>query len=102
MEIIRHLPISIYYRLDLDSREMVDEVLTDAEKTYLNLMMPEDLDEDIVFPLDDKLLKIIVKLNAEEILFSTIYFLPSEKAGGRGRTTWWGNYEKEYICFCDK
>ena len=91
-----------YYRLDLDSREMVDEVLTDAEKTYLNLMMPEDLDEDIVFPLDDKLLKIIVKLNAEEILFSTIYFLPSEKAGGRGRTTWWGNYEKEYICFCDK
>ena len=73
-----------YYRLDLDSREMVDEVLTDAEKTYLNLMMPEDLDEDIVFPLDDKLLKIIVKLNAEEILFSTIYFLPSGKAGGRG------------------
>ena len=62
---------------------MVDEVLTDAEKTYLNLMMPEDLDEDIVFPLDDKLLKIIVKLNAEEILFSTIYFLPSGKAGGR-------------------
>ena len=91
-----------YYRLDPDSREMVDEVLTDAEKTYLNLMMPEDLDEDIVFPLDDKLLKIIVKLNAEEILFSTIYFLPSGKAGGRGRTTWWGNYEKEYICFCDK
>ena len=91
-----------YYRLDLDSREMVDEVLTDAEKTYLNLMMPEDLDEDIVFPLDDKLLNIIVKLNAEEILFSPIYFLPSEKAGGRGRTTWWGNYEKEYICFCDK
>ena len=47
-----------YYRLDMDSREMVDEVLTDAEKTYLNLMMPEDLDEDIIFPLDDKLLKI--------------------------------------------
>ena len=56
-----------YYRLDMDSREMVDEVLTDAEKTYLNLMMPEDLDQDIIFPLDDKLLKIIVKLNAEEI-----------------------------------
>ena len=91
-----------YYRLDMDSREMVDEVLTDAEKTYLNLMMPEDLDQDIIFPLDDKLLKIIVKLNAEEMLFSTIYFLPSGKADGRGRTTWWGNYEKEYICFCDK
>lgn len=91
-----------YYRLDMDSREMVDEVLTDAEKTYLNLMMPEDLDQDIIFPLDDKLLKIIVKLNAEEMLFSTIYFLPSGKADGRGRITWWGNYEKEYICFCDK
>ena len=41
-----------YYRLDMDSREMVDEVLTDAEKTYLNLMMPEDLDQDIIFPLE--------------------------------------------------
>ena len=25
-----------YYRLDMDSREMVDEVLTDAEKTFKN------------------------------------------------------------------
>ena len=91
-----------YYRLDLDSREMVDEVLTDAEKTYLNLMMPEDLDEDIVFHLMINFLNIIVKLNAEEILFSTIYFLPRKKQAEEDGTTWWGNYEKEYICFCDK
>ena len=40
-----------YYRLDMDSREMVDEVLTDAEKTYLNLMMPEDLERGHYLPL---------------------------------------------------
>ena len=49
--------------------------------------------------LEDKLLRIITKLNAEEVLFSTIYFL---EGGGRPRTTWWGNYDKEYICFRDK
>ena len=53
MEINNAFADFYYYRLDMDSREMVDEVLTDAEKTYLNLMMPEDLDEDIYLPLDE-------------------------------------------------
>lgn len=89
-----------YYRLDEDAREMVDELLTSEEQSYLSLLKPDDEDE-IIFPLDDKLLKIIVKLNAEEMLFSTIYFVEG-KAGSRARTTWWGNYENEYICFRDK
>lgn len=89
-----------YYRLDEDAREMVDELLTSEEQSYLSLLKPDDEDE-IIFPLDDKLLKIIVKLNAEEMLFSTIYFVEG-KAGARARTTWWGNYENEYICFRDK
>lgn len=89
-----------YYRLDEDAREMVDELLTEEERSYLSLVKPDSEDE-IIFPLDDKLLKIIVKLNAEEMLFSTIYFVEG-KAGGRKRTTWWGNYEHAYICFRDK
>lgn len=90
-----------YYRLDPDAREMVDEELTEQERSYLKLQVPEDVEEDIIFPLDDKLLKIIVKLNAKEILFSTIYFCGGDGAG-RPRTTWWGNYDNEYICFKDK
>lgn len=89
-----------YFRLDKDSREMVDELLTQEEQSYLKLLKPDD-EEEIIFPLEDKLLKIIVKLNAEEMLFSTIYFI-EKKPVGKARTTWWGNYEKEYICFRDK
>jgi hypothetical protein len=90
-----------YYRLDEDSKEMVDEALTSQEQSYLAVLQPlEDVEDEIIFPLDEQLLKIIVKLNAQEILFSTIYFTESE--GGRKRTTWWGNYDNEYICFTDR
>ncbi len=89
-----------YFCLDEDAREMVNEELTPEEISYLQLIRPlDDPEEEIIFPLDDKLLKIIVKLNAGEVLFSTIYFLDG---GSRKRTTWWGNYDKEYICFRDK
>ncbi|MCD8232616.1 MAG: hypothetical protein LUD14_12575 [Clostridiales bacterium] len=91
-----------YFRLDYDAREMVNELLSPGEVEYLNLIapMPEDVEEEIIFPLDDKLLQIIVRLNAAEMLFSTIYFVASERCD-RVRTSWWGNYEKEYICFKD-
>ncbi len=91
-----------YFRLDYDAREMVNELLSPDEVEYLNLIapMPEDVEEEIIFPLDDKLLRIIVRLNAAEMLFSTIYFVASERCD-RVRTSWWGNYEKEYICFKD-
>ncbi len=89
-----------YFCLDESAREMVDEELTADEISYLQLLRPlDDPEEELIFPLEDKLLRIITKLNAEEVLFSTIYFL---EGGGRPRTTWWGNYEKEYICFRDK
>lgn len=92
-----------YFRLDEESREMVDELLTDEETAYLQILKPlsDEVEEEIIFPLDDKLLKIVVKLNAEEMLFSTIYFV-QPKEDGRARTSWWGNYDHEYICFRDK
>lgn len=92
-----------YFRLDEDAQEMVNELLSAEDRSYLQLIKPdpEILEDEIIFPLDDHLLKIIVKLNAEEMLFSTIYFVEG-KSSGRARTTWWGNYEHEYICFRDK
>lgn len=92
-----------YFRLDFDAGEMVDELLDEEEIDYLRLIAPapDEVQEEIIFPLSDRLLRIIVKLNAAEMLFSTIYFVQPD-AAGRPRTSWWGNYEKEYICFRDR
>ena len=92
-----------YFRLDEESREMVDEILTADEVGYLQILKPfeDEAEEEIIFPLDDRLLQIIVKLNAQEMLFSTIYFVQPDPEG-RKRTSWWGNYNHEYICFRDR
>lgn len=89
-----------YFNLDPDAQEMVRELLTPEDTAYLELIRPLDnVSGELIFPLDEKLLKIIVKLNAEEMLFSTIFFLNGKN--GRARTTWWGNYDREYVCFKD-
>lgn len=92
-----------YFRLDEESREMVDELLTADKMDYLQIIrpFPEETEEEIIFPLDDRLLQIIVRLNAREMLFSTIYFVQPDPEGRR-RTSWWGNYGHEYICFRDR
>lgn len=92
-----------YFRLDEEARAMVDGLLTDEEIAYLQILQPlsDEVEDEIIFPLDDKMLKIVVKLNAQEMLFSTIYFV-QPKADGRARTSWWGNYDHEYVCFRDK
>ena len=92
-----------YFRLDEESREMVDELLTADEMDYLQIIrpFPEETEEEIIFPLDDRLLQIIVRLNAREMLFSTIYFVQPDPEGRR-RTSWWGNYGHECICFRDR
>lgn len=92
-----------YFRLDEESKEMVDELLTPDEIAYLQILKPDadEVEDEIIFELDDKLLRMIVRLNAEEMLFSTIYFAGQSKEG-RPRTTWWGNYANEYICLKDR
>lgn len=87
-----------YYKLPEGARERVNAILVAEEIEYIDGLLVESA-EDIIFPLDDMLLQIIVKLNAEELLFSTIYFLEN---GKKKRSTWWGNYNKEYYCFTDK
>ncbi len=92
-----------YFRLDKDAREMVNELLSEEQVSWLELISPtpDDVEDELIFPLTDKLLRIIVRLNAQEMLFSTIYFVQPDD-DGRPRTTWWGNYGKEYICFRDR
>ena len=49
----------------------------------------------VIFPLEEQLLKIAVTLNEKEMLFSTFYFI------GEETSTWWGNYNQEYIIFLE-
>lgn len=86
-----------YYKLSEEAREKINGILKEDELEYLRGLSVESSD-DIVFLLDERLLQIIVKLNAKEMLFSTIYFLEN---GEKKRSTWWGNYNKEYYCFTD-
>lgn len=79
-----------YYAIPEEARNKVKEVLTDSELAYLDRIYREP--EEVIFPLDDTLLQITVKLNALEMLFSTFYFT-------KIKSTWWGNYNGQYEVF---
>lgn len=81
-----------YFYLEEESKEMVRENLTEEEREYLERLQQKAGSEDLIYPLDQTLLRMIVRLNAREILFSTVYFLDEA-------STWWGNYKEEYIVF---
>lgn len=88
-----------YFRLEESARQKVNELLTAEEKIYLEnlrkIMEEKHLEEALIFPMEEELLQIVTKLNDREMLFSTIYF-----TGEKGkRSTWWGNYGKEYVVF---
>ena len=85
-----------FFTLEEDAKEKVMQVLTEEEIAYLEKMQPLQTQTQLVFYLEDTLLKMIVKLNAREILFSTIYF---QGADTLNPETYWGNYSKEYIRF---
>lgn len=81
-----------YFYLEEESKKTVRENLTGEECAYLDAVTAGSDIRDVIFPMDDMLLKIVTKLNAREVLFSTIYFLEEP-------STWWGNYKEEYIVF---
>ena len=86
-----------YFTLRPAERERVDSVLTEREKAYLDSIRPAEGKEaeEILFPLTCMLLSLLVKLNACEMLFSTVYFT-------QNRSTWWGNYNQGYVVFTER
>lgn len=79
-----------YYRLNEDSKKKAESVLSKEEVKYLQ---SHTVNWDcIIFPLDETLLSIVIKLNASGMLFSTFYFLQPV-------CTCWGNYDQEYVVF---
>ena len=89
-----------YFSLPDKARKKIDRMLTERERYYLNEIQPKgDRNENIIFSLEGELLQIILKLNENEMLFSTIYLLQSQT---NPRASYWGNYNREYVCFTDK
>ena len=74
-----------------EAREKIDSILSKEEKNYLAQLKQEK--GQILFPIEEMLLNIVTKLNEKEMLFSTIYVT------GEIPSTWWGNYEKQYVVF---
>lgn len=81
-----------YFFLDETSRKVVRDYLTEEERAYLDVLKTKAGEGEVIFPMDDMLLRMITKLNAGEVLFSTVYFTGEA-------STWWGNYKEEYIVF---
>lgn len=79
-----------YFYLEEESQQIVREHLSEEELAYLDKLKEKAKDGEIIFPMEEMLLQIIVKLNAREVLFSTVYFINEA-------STWWGNYKEEYI-----
>lgn len=80
-----------YFTLDEQARSRVDGKLTGEERAWLSAFPHEE--GAFIFPAAEELIRIAVKLNAEEMLFSSFYI-----AGQDGSASiWWGNYGEEYV-----
>ncbi len=84
-----------YHTFEREVQMKIESALDESEVEYIQQICEGKASDELIFVLDKKLLSIIVKLNAEAILFSTIYF------AGEPRSTWWGNYNKEYVIFSE-
>ena len=87
-----------YFILTEPEKQAVETYLSEEEIQYLRKRAGElkpEADRHVVFVLDEMLLQIAAVLNEKAALFSTFYFTGEEKS------TWWGNYNGEYICFAE-
>ena len=71
-----------YFTLPQEARELIDQM--------------EHKEGQVLFQANEILFSICSRLNAAEMLFCTIYVT------GEYPSTWWGNYNGEYIVFTKK
>lgn len=79
-----------YPFLERESQERVLSVLSGQEQAYLEALAAKE--NELILPLDERLLDIAVSLNDKEMLFFTFYFTGNP-------CTVWGNYKQEYLIF---
>ncbi len=88
---VQYSYVDFYYGI-LEDEEKIRIKATLSEDLLEVLLRYEELEEIVYMPLDDDLLRLTAKLNAEESLFATYYFLLEP-------CTVWGNYGLRYPAF---
>lgn len=83
-----------YFRLPQETQERLEHFLSSQERDYIHGMPA--VEGEVIFPANEVLFSICAKLNDAGMLFSTIYVT------GEQKSTWWGNYGREYIVFTEK
>lgn len=87
------IPGFYYYVLEEKAAEKVRSVLSEEEIQYLREL--DHREGDVIFPAEDRLIRIAASLNESEMLFSTFYVVEKDGAA----SIWWGNYRGEYEKF---
>ncbi|RBP57935.1 hypothetical protein DES36_1264 [Alkalibaculum bacchi] len=85
-----HVYVDFYYgRLEQKEKENLQSFLTQEDLQVLDFI---DYDNGIYFHLTEEILPFLIKITAQEILFSTFYFTKIP-------CTLWGNYELKFPIF---
>ncbi|MBS6517628.1 MAG: hypothetical protein KH353_05440 [Clostridium sp.] len=89
------------FSLKEEERKKAESVLTESEIEALKAWEKEAgflKGDQLIFPLDETLLRTAVILNETGMLFSTMYFAKLDRTQEKAET-WWGNFNGEYIRF---
>lgn len=83
-----------YFVLEESARKKIEEQLLADEIAWLkSFACQEDQRKgEVIFKAREELVRIAVKLNESELLFSTFYLVEEN-----GSSIWWGNYGEQYI-----
>ncbi len=93
------------FALKEEERKKAESVLTEDETEALKIWEKKagfPKGDQVIFPMDDVLLKAAAVLNETGMLFSTMYFAKTDEKQPAEETkaeTWWGNFNGEYIRF---
>lgn len=93
------------FSLKEEEREKAESVLNEEELEAVREWEKKagfPRGDQVIFPMDDALLRAAAVLNETGMLFSTMYF--AREGGKQGEKavqaeTWWGNFNGEYVRF---
>lgn len=83
-----------YFVLEEQAKKRIEEQLSEDEVSWLKSFarQEEQRKGEVIFKAREELVRIAVKLNGSEMLFSTFYLVEEN-----GSSIWWGNYGEQYI-----
>lgn len=93
------------FSLKKEERERAESVLNEEELEAVRAWEKKagfPRGDQVIFPMDDALLRAAAVFNETGMLFSTMYFAREDGKQGEKAVqaeTWWGNFNGEYVRF---